>query len=52
MIDKFSVVSGEVAVLMADGARRKSKSDISVSITGYAGPEADEGRENGNAFIG
>lgn len=52
VIDKFSVVSGEVAVLMADGARRKSKSDISVSVTGYAGPEADEGRENGNAFIG
>ena len=52
IIEECSVVSSEVAVLMSKGAQKSSNSDIAISITGYAGPEADEGRENGNAFIG
>ena len=52
IIEERSVVSSEVAILMAKGAQKSSNSDIAISITGYAGPEADEGRENGNAFIG
>ena len=52
IIKECSVVSSEVAILMAKGAQKSSNSDIAISITGYAGPEADEGRENGNAFIG
>lgn len=51
-IDRHSVVSPQVALEMAKGAADKSGSDISVSITGYAGPEADKGRLAGDAYIG
>lgn len=51
-IDRYSIVSAEVAREMAEGARLNAGADIAVSITGYAGPSADEGREPGNAFIG
>lgn len=51
-IKKYSVVSDEVAKEMATGALKKSGSDIAISITGFAGPIADEGRDCGNAFIG
>lgn len=52
VIKKHSVVSAEVANQMAKGAQNAANSDISISITGYAGPEADPGRDNGNAYIG
>lgn len=52
VIDQYTVVSSEVAIEMAKGARLEAGSNIAVSITGYAGPEADEGREAGNAYIG
>lgn len=51
-IEKHSVVSPETAVEMAAAAQRKSGADIAVSITGYAGPLADPGRECGEAYIG
>lgn len=51
-IDRYTVVSAEVAREMAEGARLNAGADIAVAITGYAGPSADEGREPGNAFIG
>ncbi len=51
-IDKYSVVSGEIAEMMAANLKEISGADIAISITGYAGPEADEGRECGEAYIG
>lgn len=42
-IDRFGVVSPEVAVAMAEGALRHSRADVAVSTTGYA----DEGEEPG-----
>jgi nicotinamide-nucleotide amidase len=52
LIDRYSVVSPQVAEAMAVGARARSGADIAVSITGFAGPEADPGREAGEAYIG
>ena len=52
LIDKYGVVSSQVAEAMAEGARARSGADIAVSVTGYAGPEADPGHEAGEAYIG
>jgi len=52
IIARFGVVSAETAEAMAKGAKTRSGADIAVSVTGYAGPDADEGHEAGEAFIG
>ncbi len=52
VIEEHGVVSPEVAIAMAVGARKKSEADISVSVTGYAGPGADGGKNAGLAYIG
>ncbi|MBQ6582744.1 MAG: CinA family nicotinamide mononucleotide deamidase-related protein, partial [Mogibacterium sp.] len=51
-IGKYSVVSRETAREMAVGAMTQAGADLAVSVTGYAGPEADEGRSVGEAWIG
>ena len=51
-IEKYGVVSPETAVAMAAGARAAAGADIGVSVTGYAGPEADPGHNAGEAYIG
>ena len=52
LIDRYGVVSPQVAEAMAVGAKSRAGADIAISVTGYAGPEADPGREAGEAYIG
>jgi PncC family amidohydrolase len=40
-IERYGVVSGETARMMAEAALEKSGADISVSVTGLAGPDGD-----------
>ena len=51
-IDTYGVVSPQTAEAMAIAARAASGADISISVTGYAGPDADEGHQPGEAYIG
>ena len=37
---------------MAEALKNVSGADLCISITGYAGPEADPGHDAGEAFIG
>ena len=40
-IKKYGVVSEEVALEMAKGVKKESKSNVGIGITGYAGPTGD-----------
>ncbi|MGX1930884.1 competence/damage-inducible protein A [Flagellimonas sp. 2504JD4-2] len=52
IVDKHSVVSGEVAVAMAENARKVLKTDFSIATTGNAGPtKGDSDAEVGTVFI-
>ena len=51
-IDKYGVVSEQIASLMAMRGARILKSDYCVSFTGNAGPEAMEGKPVGTVYIG
>jgi len=53
IIEKYSVVSAEVAEAMAQGAREKFKTEFAISTTGNAGPsKGDSDAEIGTVFIG
>ena len=53
MLQQLGPVSGPVAKAMAEGACRVLSADISVSVTGLAGPGSDEyGNAAGTVFIG
>ena len=51
-VEKFGVVSGEVAAAMAEGIRRVTGSDYAVSTTGLAGPDGDAFNPVGTVWIG
>ncbi|MHB1712381.1 MAG: CinA family protein, partial [Acidimicrobiales bacterium] len=46
------VVSESAARAMAEGARRVMGADVGLSITGVAGPEAQEDQPPGTVFVG
>ena len=48
LLEKKGAVNATVAIQMADGARKKSGADLAVSITGIAGPAA----QNSNKPVG
>jgi len=50
-IDKFSVVSEEVAIEMASGAQKKFGSTWAISTTGVAGPGDYQGIREGTVWI-
>ena len=53
LIDRYGIVSGEVAEAMAEGVRRLTGSDYAVATTGLAEKEADErGVPGGTVWIG
>jgi len=52
IINKFGAVSEQVCKSMASKAKEMFESDYSISITGFAGPEADKNENIGLTFIG
>ncbi len=52
IIEKYGVVSSEVAAAMAEGVRKLTGSDYSVSTTGLAGPGGDEFNPEGTVWVG
>lgn len=53
LLDQYGAVSEPTARAMAEGARRITRADIAVSVTGVAGPDPDErGNPVGLVFIG
>ena len=53
MLDQFGAVSAPVAQAMAEGVRSVLQADVAVSVTGLAGPGADDyGNPVGTVFIG
>lgn len=53
LLSRYGAVSAPVAGAMASGVRNLLQADISVSVTGLAGPDGDEfGREVGTVYIG
>ncbi len=52
LLDTYGVVSEETAIAMAEAVREKFGTDISVSLTGAAGPEAHGEQPAGTVWIG
>ena len=51
-LEKYTAVSKECATEMAFGCRRETGADISVSVTGYAGPFDSPEEPKGLVYIG
>lgn len=52
VVREHGVVSAACAEVMADGARELAATSYAVSTTGVAGPDLQEGRPAGTAFVG
>lgn len=52
LIEKYGVVSKEIASLMCVNGKQILDSDICVSFTGNAGPDAMEGKPVGLVYVG
>ena len=53
LIDAYSVVSEEVAMVMAENVRKLLKTDFAIATTGNAGPEkGDSDADVGTVYIG
>lgn len=51
-LEEYGAISEQTAAEMASGVRNLSGADIGISVTGNAGPTADEGKEVGLVYIG
>lgn len=52
-IAKYTVVSSQVAEEMAVGMQERTGSELTISVTGYAGPgDAEDGTKAGTVYIG
>lgn len=51
-LEEYGAISEQTAAQMASGVRKLSGADIGISVTGNAGPTADEGKEVGLVYIG
>lgn len=51
-LEEYGAISEQTATEMASGVRKLSEADIGISVTGNAGPTADEGKEVGLVYIG
>ena len=51
-LEEYGAISEQTAAEMASGVRNLAGADIGISVTGNAGPTADEGKEVGLVYIG
>ncbi len=51
-IEKYGAISSQTAVEMAVGGAKKAHSDVCLSVTGNAGPDASEGKPVGLVYLG
>lgn len=51
IIKRYGVVSKEVSVIMAENVKAKAHSDVSVSVTGNAGPTASPNSNVGEVWV-